>query len=151
METVKRVGLDTNIFLGVFLEEKDKLEQSLTILSLIREGTLEGVVSCISLIEIACIFYQIKEVQKGKKAITLIKALPNTTIVDITSDMVLDIAEVKYSGKLSIADAVILSASIDLSADAFLTFDKDYANVDKIQCMKPEDYLKLLKDKGIIK
>ena len=28
METVKKVGLDTNIFMGIFLEEKGKLEPS---------------------------------------------------------------------------------------------------------------------------
>ena len=53
MEVVKRVCLDTNIFMGVFLEETDKLEPSLRILNLISDGDLEGVVSSISLIEVA--------------------------------------------------------------------------------------------------
>ena len=66
METVKKIGLDTNIFMGIFLEEKDKLEQSLAILALIHEGILEGVVSCISLIEIAVLFYQKRRYYKMK-------------------------------------------------------------------------------------
>ncbi|HHT9135968.1 MAG TPA: type II toxin-antitoxin system VapC family toxin [Candidatus Wunengus sp. YC60] len=147
METVKRAGIDTNIFIGIFLEEKNKLEPSLAILKLISEGVLEGVVSTISLIEIAILFYQKKEMQKGRRAIEFIRALPNIMIVDITTDMVLNIANTKISEKLSIADAVVLSASIKLSSDVFLTYDDDFAKVKKIQCMKPEDYLeKLEKD-----
>ncbi|MEK7290563.1 MAG: PIN domain-containing protein, partial [Planctomycetota bacterium] len=102
METVKRVGLDTNIFIGIFLEEKEKLEPSLAILKLISEGVLEGVVSIISLIEVAILFCQKQENQKGRRAIEFIKALPNTIIVDITTDMVLDVATMKVSEKLSI-------------------------------------------------
>ncbi len=145
METVKRVGLDTNIFIGIFLEEKEKLEPSLAILKLISEGVLGGVVSIISLIEVAILFYQKQENQKGRRAIEFIKALPNTIIVDITADMVLDVATMKVSEKLSIADAVVLSASTVLSSDAFLTYDDDFAKVKKIQCVKPEDYLEKLK------
>ena len=55
---MKKVGLDTNIFMGVFLEEKEKLEQSLAILNLISQGILEGIINVISLIEIAVLFYQ---------------------------------------------------------------------------------------------
>ena len=148
METVKRVGLDTNIFIGIFLEEKEKLEPSLAILKLICDGVLEGVISNISLIEVAILFYQKQENQKGRRAVEFIKALPNTMIVDITSDMALDIAVVKVSERLSIADAVVLSAATALSSDVFLTYDDDFAKVRKIRCMKPEDYLKKLKEEG---
>ena len=145
METVKRVGLDTNIFIGIFLEEKEKLEPSLAILKFICDGVLEGVISNISLIEVAILFYQKQENQKGRRAVEFIKALPNTMIVDITSDMALDIAVMKVSERLSIADAVVLSAATALSSDVFLTYDDDFAKVRKIRCMKPEDYLKKLK------
>ena len=144
MEAVKRVGLDTNIFMAIFLEEKDKLEPSLQILELISNGDLEGIVSSISLIEVATLFYQKNEIQKGRKAVDLIRALPNTTIVDITSDMAIDIAYTKFSERLSIADAAVLSSTIVLNSDAFLTYDNDFAYVKKIRCMKPEEYLEIL-------
>ena len=141
---MKIVGIDTNIFMGVFLEEKEKLEKSLAILNLISQGILEGIISVVSLIEIAVLFYQKNEEQKGRKAIGLIKALPNTTIVDITTDLALDIARLKVTEKISVADAAVLSAAIELSADVFLTYDSDFANVKQIRCLKPEDYLKTL-------
>lgn len=146
METVRRVGLDTNIFMGIFLEEKDKLEPSLDILKLISDGTLEGVVSSISLVEIATLFCQKNEVQKGEKAIGLIRDLPNMTIVDVTPDIALHVAILKVSEKLSIADAAILSAAVQMEVDAFLTYDDDFAKVKKIRCMKSGDYLKTLKE-----
>jgi len=30
-----------------------------------------------------------------------------------------------------------------------LTYDNDFAKVKKIRCMKPEDYLKILKEEGV--
>lgn len=144
MEVVKKVGIDTNIFMGIFLEEKEKVMPSLRILKLISDGKLEGVVSSISLIEVAAIFCQRGESQKGKKAVDLIRAIPNTTIVDITSDMAIDIAETKVSEKLSIADATVLVSALKLKSDTFLTYDNDFAKVKSIRCMKPEDYLKIL-------
>jgi|GEM_PF-3166438 len=146
METVKRVGLDTNIFMAVFLDEKERADPSLRILSLISDGALEGVICSVLLIEIATLFYQEKEKQKGINAVELIRGIPNITIVDITSDMVLSIADTKVAEKLSIADATILSSTLELGADVFLTYDSDFAKVKKIRCMKPEDYLKSLSD-----
>lgn len=149
MEAVKRVCLDTNIFMGIFLEETDKLEPSLQILKLISDGTLEGVVSSISLIEVATLFYQKGENSKGKKAVELIRGLPNTTIVDITADMAINIADTKVSEKLSIADATVLASALELKTDTFLTYDNDFAKVKSIRCMKPEEYLKVLKGEGL--
>ena len=120
---MKRVCLDTNIFMGVFLEETDKLEPSLRILNLISDGDLEGVVSSISLIEVATLFYQRGEKSKGMKAVALIRGLPNTTIVDVTADMAITIADTKVSEKLSIADATVLASALELSSDVFLTYE----------------------------
>lgn len=144
MEAVKRVGLDTNVFMGIFLEETDKLEPSLRILKLISDGDLESVVSSISLIEVATLFYQRGERSKGKKAVDLIRGLPNTTIVDVTADMAINIADIKVSEKLSIADATVLTSTLELKSDVFLTYDNDFAKVKNIRCMKPDDYLKIL-------
>lgn len=143
---MRRVGLDTNIFMGIFLEENDKLEPSLDILKLITDGTLEGVISSISLVEIATLFCQKNEDLKGEKAVGLIRGLPNTSIVDVTPDIAVYIARLKVSEKLSIADAAVLSAAVEMAADTFLTYDNDFAKVKKIRCMKPGDYLKTLKE-----
>lgn len=145
---MKRVGLDTNIFMGIFLEEREKLESSLKILQFIADGNMEGVDSCILLIEMTTLFYQKNEGQKGRKAVDIIREIPNTTIVEITADMAMNIAEIKVSEKLSIADATVLSSVLALKSDVFLTYDKDFATVTKIKCLKPDDYLEVLRAEG---
>ena len=72
---MKKVGLDTNVFMGIFLEEKDKLESCRAVLQLISDGVLEGIVSVVSLIEVATLFRQKGEEQKGKKAVALINLM----------------------------------------------------------------------------
>ena len=76
METVKRVGLDTNIFIGIFLEEKEKLEPFLAILKLICDGVLEGVISNISLIEVAILFIRNRKTRKEEGRLNLLKPFP---------------------------------------------------------------------------
>ncbi|MBI5789103.1 MAG: putative toxin-antitoxin system toxin component, PIN family [Candidatus Schekmanbacteria bacterium] len=138
---MKRIGLDTNIFMSVFLEEKGKLEACLAILQNIHDGILEGIISVITLVEIAVLFYQKNEYLKAKKALSLINSLSNIAIIDITPHLALKIAAIKTSDKLSVADAIILATAVHASAEAFLTYDHDFAKVKTIRCIKPEDYL----------
>ncbi len=72
---MKKVGLDTNVFMGIFLEEQDKIEPCQTVLQLICDGALEGVISVITLIEVATLFGQKDEEQKAKQAVVLINSL----------------------------------------------------------------------------
>jgi predicted nucleic acid-binding protein len=51
------------------------------------------------------------------------------TIVDVTADMAINIAETKVKEKLSIADATVLISALELKTDAFLTYDKDFVKV----------------------
>ena len=39
------------------------------------------------------------------------------------------------------ASAIILTAAVEMSADAFLTFDSDFKKVNMIACMTPYEYL----------
>jgi len=141
MEVMRRIGLDTNVFMAVFLDESNRVEASATLLRLIMNGTIESVVGSITLVEIATLFMQRGEDQKARKALGLVRNLPNTTIVDLTPDMALNIAELKVSEKLSIADAAVLAAATELHADAFVTYDEDFKKVKRIPCMRPDTYL----------
>ena len=96
----------------------------------------------VSLIEVATLFCQKKEDQK---AVALINSLSNIALVDVTPGMDLNIASIKVSEKLSIADAIVLSAAMELSAEVFLTYDNDFAKVKTIKCIKPEEYLRELR------
>jgi predicted nucleic acid-binding protein len=140
---MRKVGLDTNFFMAIFLAEEDKIDSSAEIMEMITNGDLIGIVSTITLIEIATLFCQRQEPQKAKKAVELVTSLPNTIFVDVSKEMSLVSAELKVSEKLSIADAIILSAAIELSADIFLTFDSDFDKVARIKCITPQEFLRV--------
>ena len=138
---MKKIGLDTNFFMAIFLQEEEKLDASARVLRMIAYGVLTAIVSTITLVEIATLFCQKQEIERAKKAVELVTSMQNTIFVDITAEMAFRVASVKVSEKLSIADAIILAAAVEMSADAFLTFDKDFKKVKKIACMTPDEYL----------
>lgn len=138
---MKKIGLDTNFFMAIFLQEEEKLDASAKVLRMIADGVLTAIVSTITLVEIATLFRQKQEIERAKKAVEAVVAMQNTIFVCITTEIALSVANIKVSEKLSIADAMILAAAIEMSADAFLTFDSDFKKVTKIACMTPDEYL----------
>jgi predicted nucleic acid-binding protein len=50
MEAMKRIGLDTNVFMASFLDEANRDEPAIAVLRLIKNGMLEGVVGGITLV-----------------------------------------------------------------------------------------------------
>ena len=67
--------------------------------------------------------------------------MQNTIFVDITTEIAILVANIKVTEKLSIADAMILAAAVEMTADAFLTYDSDFKKVKKIVCITPDEYL----------
>ena len=65
----------------------------------------------------AALCYQRGENSKGTKAVEIIRGFPNMTIVDVTADMAVNIAETKVKEKLSIADATVLISALELKTD----------------------------------
>ena len=143
---MKKVGLDTNFFMAIFLQEAKKLDASVRVLEMITDGTLTAIVSTITLVEIATLFCQKQKIERAKKAVEVVFSMQNTIFVDVTTEIAFSVANIKVSEKLSIADAIILAAAVEMSADAFLTFDSDFKKVKKIACMTPDEYLTLQQD-----
>jgi predicted nucleic acid-binding protein len=138
---MKKIGLDTNFFMAIFLQEEERLDSSSRVLQMIADGVLTAIVSAITLVEIATLFCQKKEIERAKKAVELVSSMQNTIFVDITTEAAFLVANIKVSEKLSIADAITLAAAVEMSADAFLTFDSGFKNVKKMACMTPDEYL----------
>ena len=138
---MKKIGLDTNFFMAVFLKEDEKIEASATVLEMIADGILTAIVSTITLVEIATLFCQKQEFERAKKAVELVTSMQNTIFVDVTAEIAYRVAQIKVTEKLSLADAIILAAAVEMSADAFLTFDSDFKKVKEIACMTPDEYL----------
>ncbi len=127
--------------MAIFLREEEKLESSLKVLEMLTSGSISAIVSVITLVEIATLFSQKQENVKAQKALELIVSLQNTLFVNVTAHSAMVIAGIKVSEKLAIADASILAAALEMSADVFLTFDSDFKKVKQINCMTPDEFL----------
>ncbi len=138
MEDIRIIGLDTNIFLNV-LKEESGMESSAMLLEHIESGKVLGVTSTLVLAEIVTLFYREGDYVGGKRVLDLLKDFPNLTLVDLTSDIVDSCAKLKVTYKLSLADAIVLDAALELHADVFVTRDPDFDSVDAIPIKRPED------------
>ena len=67
------VAIDTNIFLNVAREEERLLKGSEELLRKIRMGRIDGLASCVALMEIKWALYEKKEYAKAEKAVLLLK------------------------------------------------------------------------------
>lgn len=139
---MKKIGLDTNFFMAVFLQEEEKIDTSARVLEMVAAGVVTAIVSTITLIEIATLFCQQQEIDRAKKAVELVTSMQNTIFVDVTAEIAFRVANIKVEERLSMADAVILAAAVEMSADAFLTFDSDFKKVKMMACMTPDEYLR---------
>jgi predicted nucleic acid-binding protein len=140
MGDIRVIGLDTNIFMNVLFEERGT-ESSSILLKQIESGAVLGVVSVLVLAEISILFYREGNFDGGKKAVKLLEELPNLMWADLTTDAVDLCARLKIKYKLSLADAIVLNPAIMLKADAFVTRDADFKNVDVIPIITPEDII----------
>jgi|APCry1669188970_1035186.scaffolds.fasta_scaffold30780_4 predicted nucleic acid-binding protein len=90
-----KIGLDTNFFMAIFLQEEGKLDASARVLWMIADGVLTAIVSTITLVEIATLFCQKQELERAKKAIEVVVSMQNTIFVDITTEIALPVANIK--------------------------------------------------------
>ncbi len=90
-----KIGLDTNFFMVIFLQEEGKLDASARVLWMIADGVLTAIVSTITLVEIATLFCQKQELERAKKAIEVVVSMQNTIFVDITTEIALPVANIK--------------------------------------------------------
>jgi len=90
-----KIGLDTNFFMVIFLQEEGKLDASARVLWMIADGVLTAIVSTITLVEIATLFCQKQELERAKKAIEVVVSMQNTIFMDITTEIALPVANIK--------------------------------------------------------
>lgn len=58
MADIKIAGIDTNIFMNILRKEKDYYESSFNLIKQVEEGEILGVISSLTIAEIAVLFFQ---------------------------------------------------------------------------------------------
>jgi predicted nucleic acid-binding protein len=105
-----RVLVDTNIFLNIAREEKEFLDGSEELLRRITQGQIEGIASCVVLMEIKWALYEKKELAKADKAISLIEEL--VRIVPVDKEIAKEAIETKIRKRLELLDSIHVTTAI---------------------------------------
>lgn len=105
-----RVLVDTNIFLNIAREEKEFLDGSEELLKRITRGKIEGLASCVVLMEIKWALYEKGELAKADKAISLIEEL--VRIVSVDKEIAKEAIEIKIRKKLELLDSIHVTTAI---------------------------------------
>jgi len=105
-----RVLVDTNIFLNIAREEKEFLDGSEELLKRIRREKIEGLASCVMLMEIKWALYEKGELAKADKAVSLIEEM--VRIVPVDKEIAKEAIEMKIRKKLELLDSIHVTTAI---------------------------------------
>lgn len=135
------VAIDTNIFLNVAREEERFLKGSEELLRKIRMGRIDGLASCVVLMEIKWALYEKKEYAKAEKAVSLIEDI--IKILSIDKEIAKEAIDLKIERRTELLDSIhIITAAMNRAI--FVTRDDELRRKieDLIIVKTPEEVLK---------
>lgn len=132
---VKKVALDTNIFIYVFEQSPEFGEKSKGILEQVEEGNFSAIASSISLTEIL-----VKPIREGnismeKQYKLLFTHFPNLSIVPVDNSVAERAAYLRGKYGIKTPDALIVASAIMEEAELFITNDERLVQIKEIRCI----------------
>jgi len=137
------VCIDTNVLLGFFNNEPDKVESCTAFFQLLFTKRIKSVVATITLLELAAILTAADQSTEAERIVKSIESLPLFSIAEFRNGWILRTAVIKKTNRLAIADAIILSTAIETRCSYLITFDTDFKSVGGIQILTPQKFLEL--------
>lgn len=137
------VCIDTNVLLGFFNNEPDKVESCTVFFQLLFAKRIKSVVATITLLELATILTAADKYAEAEQIIKSIESLPLFFIAEFRNAWILPAAALKKANRLAIADAIILSTAIETHCSYLVTFDTDFNSVGEITVLTPEKFIEL--------
>jgi len=137
------VCIDTNVLLGFFNNEPDKVESCTAFFQLLFAKRIKSVVSTITLLELAAILTAANQYAEAERIINSIESLPLFSIAEFRNGWILRTAALKKANRLAIADAIIVSTAIETSCSYLITFDTDFSRVRDIPVLTPQKFIEL--------
>ena len=138
------VCIDTNVLLGFFNNEPDKVESCTAFFQLLFTKRIKSVVATITLLELAAILTAADQSAEAERIVKSIESLPLFSIAEFRNGWILRTATLKKANRLAIADAIILSTAIETRCSYLITFDTDFTSVGEIQVLTPHTFNMLL-------
>lgn len=132
---VKKIALDTNMFIYVFEQHPDFGEKAKAILEEVENGVISAVASAVSLTEIL-----VKPIREGnlnleKQYKLLFTHFPNLSIIPIDYSIAERAAYLRGIYGLKTPDALIVASAIAAGAELFITNDLRLEQVKEIKCV----------------
>lgn len=137
------VCIDTNVLLGFFNNEPDKVESCTAFFQFIFTKRIKSVVSTITLLELAAILTANDHYAEAQRIVKSIESLPHFSITEFRNGWVLRTAALKKANRLAIADAIIVSTAIETRCSCLITFDTDFSSFGEIPVLTPLKFLEL--------
>lgn len=137
------VCIDTNVLLGFFNDEPDKVESCAAFFQLLFTRRIKSVVSIITLMELAAILTAADKYAEAERIISSIQSLPHFSVAEFRTGWILRTAALKKANRLAIADAIIVSTAIETRCSYLITFDADFRRVGEIPVLTPQKFLEL--------
>jgi len=132
------VCIDTNVLLGFFNNEPDKVESCTAFFQLLFAKRITSVVASITLLRLAAVLTVANQCAEAERIVKSMESLPLFSIAEFRNSWVLRTATLKKATRLAIADAIILSTAIETSCSYLITFDTDFKSVGEIQIVTPQ-------------
>ena len=135
------VCIDTNVLLGFFNAEPDKVESCNAFFQLLFTRRIKAVVATITLLELAAILTGAGQYAEAERIISSIQSLPNFSVAEFQTKWVLPTAALKKANRLAMADAIIVSTAIETRCTHLITFDADFRSIEEIPVLTPHAFL----------
>jgi predicted nucleic acid-binding protein len=132
---IKKISLDTNMFIYVFEQHPEFGEKAKAILEEVENGVISAVASAVSLTEIL-----VKPIREGnlnleKQYKLLFTHFPNLSIIPIDNSIAERAAYLRGIYGLKTPDALIVASAIAAGAELFITNDLRLEQVREIKCV----------------
>ncbi|NHN35027.1 type II toxin-antitoxin system VapC family toxin [Paenibacillus agricola] len=132
---IKKIALDTNMFIYVFEQHLEFGEKAKAILEEVENGVISAVASAVSLTEIL-----VKPIREGnlnleKQYKLLFTHFPNLSIIPIDNSIAERAAYLRGIYGLKTPDALIVASAIAAEAELFITNDLRLEQVREIKCV----------------
>jgi len=137
-----KVVLDTNIFLHVINREEPFFDSSRTLLDLVDDGRLFGVVSAVSIAELSVGYYAAGDEAGLRRFLLHLLSSENYQLVDVDSSVAELAGKIRNETGLRLPDAFIVASGLKVGAGLVVTIDGEFKKAERIlKSATPSEFL----------
>ena len=137
------VGFDTSIFIYQLEASPRYVDVATSVLDGLMRAEYRGVISVLTLMEIAVRPLQLGRIDVADEYETLLAAFPNLAVAEIDRPVARRAASIRATFRLRPADAIQVAACMEHGATAFITNDKGLRRVNLLDVLVLDDYLEI--------